>query len=91
MSCIPRATVVLRSPAREGFTANPAALEHNQAFCWCSGPGTFDAEIIPARWDSPTPSPQPGLGLKQHLLVSTHPAIDRAVAVCRRSHISRRD
>jgi 2-methylcitrate dehydratase PrpD len=64
--------------AKEGFTANPAALEHKQGFLNVfNGPGTFDAEKILADWGRPYDIVRPGLGVKQHPCCgSTHPAID---------------
>ena len=64
--------------ARDGFTANPAALEHKQGFLLVfNGAGTFDAEIILRDWGQPYDIVQPGLGVKQHPCCgSTHPAID---------------
>jgi 2-methylcitrate dehydratase PrpD len=64
--------------AREGFTANPAALEHRQGFLEVfNGPGTFDADKILRDWGRPFDIVRPGLGVKQHPCCgSTHPAID---------------
>ena len=47
--------------AREGFTANAAALEHKQGFLHVfNGAGNFDAEAILADWGGPTTSSPPG-------------------------------
>src|SRR5579864_1331908 len=64
--------------AREGFTANPAALEHKQGFLEVfNGAGTFDAEAILKDWGRPYDIVRPGLAVKQHPCCgSTHPAID---------------
>jgi 2-methylcitrate dehydratase PrpD len=64
--------------AREGFTANPAALEHKQGFLQVfNGAGNFDAEKILKDWGRPYDIVRPGLAVKQHPCCgSTHPAID---------------
>ncbi len=69
--------------AREGFTANPAALEHKQGFLDVfHGAGTYDAARILAGWGEPYDIVQPGLGVKQHPCCgSTHPAIDALLAL----------
>ena len=73
--------------ARDGFTANPAALEHKQGFLMVfNGAGTFDAEIILRDWGQPYDIVRPGLGVKQHPCCgSTHPAID-ALLLLRAAH-----
>jgi 2-methylcitrate dehydratase PrpD len=73
--------------AREGFTANPAALEHKQGFLLVfNGAGNFDAEAILKDWGRPYDIVSPGLGIKQHPCCgSTHPAID-AMLMLRREH-----
>jgi 2-methylcitrate dehydratase PrpD len=64
--------------ARDGFPANPAALEHKQGFLMVfNGAGTFDAEIILRDWGDPYDIVRPGVAVKQHPCCgSTHPAID---------------
>ena len=64
--------------AREGFTANSAALEHKQGFLLVfNGPGTFDPEAILQDWGRPYDIVRPGLAVKQHPCCgSTHPPID---------------
>ncbi len=64
--------------AREGLTANPAALEHKQGFLMVfNGPGNFDAAAILKDWGQPYDIVRPGLAVKQHPCCgSTHPAID---------------
>jgi 2-methylcitrate dehydratase PrpD len=64
--------------AREGFTANPEALEHKQGFLMVfNGQGNFDAEAILKDWGQPYDIVRPGLAVKQHPCCgSTHPAID---------------
>src|SRR4029077_5316506 len=53
--------------AREGFTANPAALEHKQGFLEVfNGAGTYDAARILERWGEPYDIVRPGLAVKQH-------------------------
>ncbi len=64
--------------AREGFTANPEALEHKQGFLLVfNGAGNFDAEAILKDWGQPYDIVRPGLAVKQHPCCgSTHPAVD---------------
>src|SRR6266700_7233876 len=64
--------------AREGFTANTAALEHKQGFLMVfNGAGNFTADAILKDWGEPYDIVRPGLGVKQHPCCgSTHPAID---------------
>jgi 2-methylcitrate dehydratase PrpD len=73
--------------AREGFTANPEALEHKQGFLMVfNGPGNFDAEAILKDWGRPYDIVRPGLAVKQHPCCgSTHPAID-AMLLLRGEH-----
>ncbi|HEX6440767.1 MAG TPA: MmgE/PrpD family protein [Stellaceae bacterium] len=73
--------------ARDGFTANPAALEHKQGFLLVfNGAGTFDAEAILEDWGEPYDIVRPGLAIKQHPCCgSTHPAID-ALLLLRHEH-----
>jgi 2-methylcitrate dehydratase PrpD len=69
--------------AREGFTANPAALEHKQGFLLVfNGAGNFDAEAILKDWGRPYDIVRPGFGIKQHPCCgSTHPVIDAMLAL----------
>ncbi len=73
--------------AREGFTANPAALEHKQGFLQVfNGAGNFDAGAILKDWGQPYDIVRPGLAVKQHPCCgSTHPAID-AMLLLRGQH-----
>jgi 2-methylcitrate dehydratase PrpD len=73
--------------AREGFTANPGALEHKQGFLLVfNGPGNFDEAKILEDWGRPYDIVQPGLAVKQHPCCgSTHPAID-AMLLLRSEH-----
>jgi len=73
--------------ARDGFTANNAALEHQQGFLMVfNGAGNFDAEIMLRDWGQPYDIVRPGLGVKQHPCCgSTHPAID-ALLLLRSEH-----
>ena len=73
--------------ARQGFTANPAALEHKQGFLDVfNGPGTYDASTILEGWGAPYDIVRPGLAVKQHPCCgSTHPAVDALLAL-RREH-----
>jgi 2-methylcitrate dehydratase PrpD len=69
--------------AREGFTANPVALEHKQGFLLVfNGPGNFDVDRILEDWGRPYDIVRPGLGIKQHPCCgSTHPAVDAMLAL----------
>jgi 2-methylcitrate dehydratase PrpD len=69
--------------AREGFTANPGALEHKQGFLLVfNGAGNFDADAILQDWGRPFDIVRPGLGIKQHPCCgSTHPAVDAMLAL----------
>jgi 2-methylcitrate dehydratase PrpD len=73
--------------ARDGFTANPGALEHKQGFLNVfNGAGNFDADKILRDWGQPWDIVSPGLGIKQHPCCgSTHPAIDAMLGL-RREH-----
>ena len=73
--------------ARDGFTANNAALEHKQGFLMVfNGADRFDADIILRDWGQPYDIVRPGLGVKQHPCCgSTHPAID-ALLLLRAEH-----
>jgi 2-methylcitrate dehydratase PrpD len=73
--------------AREGFTANPEALEHKQGFLMVfNGAGNFDAAAILKDWGRPYDIVRPGLAVKQHPCCgSTHPAID-AMLLLRGEH-----
>src|SRR4051795_13516341 len=53
--------------AREGFTANDAALEHRQGFLSVfNGAGNFNTDEILADWGRPYDLVSPGIGIKQH-------------------------
>src|SRR4051794_17539390 len=69
--------------AREGFTANDAALEHKQGFLRVfNGVGNFDADAILADWGRPYDIVSPGIGIKTHPCCgSTHPAVDAMLAL----------
>ncbi|MGH9357064.1 MAG: MmgE/PrpD family protein, partial [Terriglobia bacterium] len=71
--------------AREGFTANLHAFEHNQGFLNVfNGPGTFDAAKILDHWADPLDIIAPGVGIKQYPCCgSTHPAIDAMIEIVR--------
>jgi len=64
--------------AKEGFTANQEAFEHEQGFFNVfNGPGNFDADKIFENWADPLDLIDPGLGLKQFPCCgSTHTAIN---------------
>ena len=72
--------------ARDGFTANPGALEHKQGFLEVfNGAGTYDVGPIAARWGAPFDIVSPGIALKQYPCCgSTHPAIDVMIDLARR-------
>src|SRR3954471_13777903 len=69
--------------AREGFTANDAALEHKQGFLQVfNGTGNFDADAILADWGRPYDIVSPGIGIKKHPCCgSTHSAVDAMLAL----------
>jgi 2-methylcitrate dehydratase PrpD len=64
--------------AKEGMTANPAALEHKQGFfAVYNGAGTFHPDRILAEWANPYDLVDPGIAFKRHPCCgSTHPAAD---------------
>ncbi len=64
--------------AKQGFTANRQAFEHEQGFFNVfNGPGNFDAKRIFENWADPLDIVDPGLGLKQFPCCgSTHTAIN---------------
>ena len=71
--------------AREGFTANLAALEGRQGFFEVfNGAGNYDAgKILPA-WGAPFDIVEPGIATKQHPCCgSTHPPIDALLMLAR--------
>jgi 2-methylcitrate dehydratase PrpD len=71
--------------AADGFTANPAAIEHKQGFLHVfNGAGNFDAEAILRDWGNPWDIVQPGVAIKQYPCCgSTHPAVDAMLALVR--------
>jgi 2-methylcitrate dehydratase PrpD len=72
---------------REGFSANPGALEHNQGFLDVfNGPGTYDTARILNDWYSPIECGGAGdPGLKPYPCCgSTHPSIARAIDLATR-------
>ena len=73
--------------AREGFTANTAALEHKQGFLEVfNGPGTYDVDRILDGWGAPYDIIDPGLAVKQHPCCgSTHAPLD-ALLLLRAEH-----
>ncbi|HTQ33798.1 MAG TPA: MmgE/PrpD family protein [Stellaceae bacterium] len=73
--------------AKNGFTANNAALEHKQGFLMVyNGAGNFDAEAIVKDWGNPYDITRPGPGFKQYPCCgSTHPPLDALLAL-RREH-----
>ncbi len=73
------------SLARSGFTANPAALEHEQGFFEVfNGAGNYDASRILPAWGKPWDIVEPGIAIKQYPCCgSTHPAIDAMLMLAR--------
>jgi 2-methylcitrate dehydratase PrpD len=73
---------------REGFTANPGALEHKQGFLEVfNGPGTYSIERMLDGWGAPFMIEVGEPGLKPYPCCgSTHGAIDRALDLARRYH-----
>jgi 2-methylcitrate dehydratase PrpD len=69
--------------ARGGFTANNAALEHQQGFLMVyNGEGNFDADAIVKDWGNPYDVVNPGPAIKQYPCCgSTHPALDALLAL----------
>lgn len=67
--------------AEQGFTANPAAFEHDQGFLNVfNGPGTFDVARIFADWGAPLEIEDPTVALRQFPCCgSTHPAVMMAL------------
>ncbi|HVH81688.1 MAG TPA: MmgE/PrpD family protein, partial [Stellaceae bacterium] len=73
--------------AKNGFTANNAALEHRQGFLMVyNGEGNFDAAAILKDWGNPYDVTGPGPAFKQYPCCgSTHPPLDALLAL-RREH-----
>jgi 2-methylcitrate dehydratase PrpD len=73
---------------REGFTANPGALEHKQGFLQVfNGPGTYSTERMLADWGAPFMIEVGEPGLKPYPCCgSTHGAIARALDLVQRYH-----
>jgi 2-methylcitrate dehydratase PrpD len=69
--------------AQGGFTANTAAMEHQQGFLMVfNGAGTFDAEAMLKDWGNPYDVTRPGPAFKQYPCCgSTHPALDALLAL----------
>jgi 2-methylcitrate dehydratase PrpD len=69
--------------AQGGFTANNAALEHQQGFLMVyNGEGNFDAAALLKDWGNPYDIVQPGPAIKQYPCCgSTHPALDALLAL----------
>ena len=76
--------------AQQGFTANPAALEHKQGFLDVfNGPGTYDTARILDGWYDPIECGGAGdPGLKPYPCCgSTHPSIGRAIELAHRYNL----
>jgi 2-methylcitrate dehydratase PrpD len=73
--------------AKEGMTANIAALEHPQGFfAVYNGAGHFNPDRIFEHWGNPYDLADPGIAFKQHPCCgSTHPAVD-AMLQLRQTH-----
>jgi 2-methylcitrate dehydratase PrpD len=71
--------------AREGYTANPGALEHPQGFLNVfNGPGTYRAERMLAGWGEPLEIVRPGAGYKEYpCCAATHAALDATFRLLR--------
>jgi 2-methylcitrate dehydratase PrpD len=69
--------------AQGGFTANNAAMEHQQGFLMVfNGAGNFDAEAMLRDWGNPYDVVRPGPAFKQYPCCgSTHPALDALLAL----------
>jgi 2-methylcitrate dehydratase PrpD len=69
--------------AQGGFTANNAAMEHQQGFLMVfNGAGNFDAEAMLKDWGNPYDVVRPGPAFKQYPCCgSTHPALDALLAL----------
>jgi len=75
---------------REGFTANPAALEAKQGFLDVfNGPGTYNVERILADWYAPLEVEGGEPGLKPYACCgSTHSSINRMVHLARTHNLT---
>jgi 2-methylcitrate dehydratase PrpD len=76
---------------QQGFTANPAALEHRQGFLDVfNGPGTYDIDRILADWYAPLEVEGGGEpGLKPYPCCgSTHSSINRMIHLARTHDLS---
>lgn len=75
--------------AREGFTANPLAFEHQQGFLEVfNGAGHYEAGRILADWGSPYQIEAPGVGVKLYPCCgSTHCPIDGALTLAARHRV----
>lgn len=79
---------------REGFTANPGALEHKQGFLdVLNGPGTYDVARILAAWYDPFECGGAGdPGLKPYPCCgSIHPSIGRAIELSQQHNLDPAD
>ncbi|MDF2995802.1 MAG: MmgE/PrpD family protein [Xanthobacteraceae bacterium] len=69
--------------AREGMSANPAAMEDPQGFLMVfNGEGKFDAARMIDEFAAPYDLVEPGIAFKRHpCCASTHPAIDALLRI----------
>jgi len=76
--------------AKEGFTANAGAFEHEQGFFELfNGAGNYHAEKALSNWADPLDILNPGVGLKQYpCCASTHSAIDAAIVLRERHQLT---
>lgn len=72
--------------AKEGYTANEAAIEHKQGFLNVfNGPGNYNVDGLFDNWAAPLQIVQPGARYKQYACcASTHSPIEAAVALSRK-------
>jgi 2-methylcitrate dehydratase PrpD len=71
--------------ARDGFTANTEAFEHQHGFLNVfNGPGTYRVERILAGWGEPLEIVRPGAGYKEYpCCAATHAALDATFRLLR--------
>jgi len=71
--------------ARGGFSANPAAFEHEQGFFNVyNGKGNYDAARVLEGWADPLDIVSPGAGYKEYpCCAATHAALDATFALLR--------
>ena len=72
--------------AKEGYTANEAAIEHKQGYLNVfNGPGNYNTDGLFQNWGDPLLIVQPGARYKQYACcASTHSPIEAAVGLARK-------